>query len=121
MIKNRQKQIYQVFLGVTLIFILMILLIITFFDSIGDWAPPALLLSFFLGIVGLICTVIFYKRSKEIEHALEDESYIAEWHYSAEKWEAFMNREDEFRTGQRKIAFVFLSVITVIIFMMFVI
>jgi len=99
----------------------MILLIIVFFDSIGDWAPPALLLSFFLGIVGLICTVIFYKRSKEIEHALEDESYIAEWHYSAEKWEAFMNREDEFRTGQRKIAFVFLSVITVIIFMMFVI
>src|SRR6056297_539325 len=121
MIKNRQKQIYQVFLGLTLIFILMILLIITFFDSIGDWAPPALLLSFFLGIVCLICTFIFYKRSKEIEHALEDQSYIAEWHYSAKEWKEFMNSEDVFRTGERKVAFIFLTVITVIIFMMFVI
>lgn len=121
MIKNRQKKIYQVFLGLTLIFTLMILLIIGYFDSIGDWAPPALLMSFFLGIVCLICVFIFYKRSKEIEHALEDQSYIAEWHYSAKKWKEFMNVEDDFRTGERKVAFTFLTVITVIIFMMFVI
>lgn len=121
MIKNRQKRIYQVFLALTVVFTVLIFLTIGFFDSFGNSAPPILFLSFFLGIVCLVCTVIFLKRSREIEHALTDQSYIAQWDYTGEKWKAFMEKEDGFRTGERKVVFVFLTVITVIIFMMFVI
>jgi len=121
MIKNRQKKIYQVFLALTVVFTVLVFLTIGFFDSFGDSAPPILFLSFFLGIVCLICTFIFLKRSKEIEHALKDQSYIVQWDYTAEKWKAFMEKEDDFRTGERQVAFFFLTIITVIIFMMFVI
>lgn len=121
MIKNRQKRIYQVFLGLTVVFFLIMIVTIAFFDSFNDWAPPTLFLSFFLLVVSLICVIIFRKRSKEIEHALADQNYLAQWHFSSAKWGAFMNQEDDFRTGKRKVAFVFLTVITVIIFMMFVI
>ena len=121
MIKNRQKRIYQVFLALTVIFTVLIFVVIGFFDSFGDSAPPILFLSFFLGIVCLVCTIIFLKRSREIDHALKDQSYIVQWDYTAGTWKAFMEKEDDFRTGERKVAFVFLTVITVIIFMMFVI
>jgi hypothetical protein len=121
MIKNRQKRIYRVSLALTVTFTVLIFLTIGFFDSFGDSAPPILFLSFFLGIVCLVCTVIFLKRSREIDHALTDQSYIVQWDYTGEKWNAFMEKEDDFRTGQRKITFIFLTVITVIIFMMFVI
>src|SRR6056297_2166178 len=121
MIKNRQKRIYQVFFALTVIFTVLIFVVIGFFDSFGDSAPPILFLSFFLGIVCLVCTIIFLKRSREIDHALKDQSYIAQWDYTGEKWKAFMEKEDDFRTGERKVAFFFLTVITVIIFMMFVI
>lgn len=121
MIKNRQKKIYQVFLALTAIFTVLIFVVIGFFDTFGDSAPPILFLSFFLGIVCLVCTVIFLKRSREIDHALKDQSYIVQWDYTAETWKAFMEKEDVFRTGERKVAFIFLTAITVIIFMMFVI
>src|SRR6056297_2491879 len=121
MIKNRQKRIYQVFLALTVIFTVLIFVVIGFFDAFGDSAPPILFLSFFLGIVCLVCTIIFLKRSREIEHALKDQSYIAQWNYTAKKWSAFMEKEDVFRAGERKLAFILLSIITVIIFMLFVI
>src|SRR6056297_2535187 len=121
MIKNRQKRIYQVFLALTVIFAVLIFVVIGFFDAFGDSAPPILFLSFFLGIVCLVCTIIFLKRSREIDHALKDQSYIVQWDYPAEKWKAFLEKEDVFRTGERKVAFIFLTVITAIIFMMFVI
>ncbi len=121
MIKNRQKTIYRVFLVLTLVFAVMMPVIIELFDILGDSAPPLLFLSFFLAIVCLVCTLIFRKRSRSIEFALQDQNYLAQWHYSAENWKAFMEKDDQFRTGERTLAFIVLSVMTVIIFMMFVI
>ncbi len=121
MVKNRQKTIYRVFLILTLVFGVMMPVIISMFDILGDSAPPLLFMSFFLAIVCLICTLIFRKRSRSIEHALKDKNYLAQWHFSPEKWKAFMEKDDQFRTGERTLAFTVLSVLTVIIFMMFVI
>ncbi len=118
-IKNRQRLIFKGFLIATICMIIALFVFIFWIEDI-DLKPAGTLLSLFLSIMFLIITIIFYKRSRAIEKALENNEYLARWHFDKEKWEEFVNREYNYRKAQRKALFVFLSVITVIIFSVFI-
>lgn len=120
MIKNRQKKIYLAFALLSLVFLLIILYGIISPDSLGDMMPPVLFLSFFLGISCMVITIMFWRRSRLIDSAMAQKNYIARWQFSPSEWEKYINYEYQKRSAQRKAAFIFLGIITVIIFTIFI-
>ncbi len=120
MIRNRQKTIYAVSSILTLFFLAVILTSIILPESMGDMAPPILFLSIFLGITCLVVALMFRKRSKLIEQAIEKGDFIARWQFSPSEWNQYIEYEYAERKAQRKAAFIFLSIIIIIIFTIFI-
>ena len=118
MIRNSSKGIYRVFLFLTLFFLLLVLMIIAFFEFLEEFAGPGVFVGVLLFFVCLNCTFIFRKRSRTIEWMLRDENILACWHFTSEQWEAYENRHGGFKPGGMKPAFFLLSVITIPIFLL---
>lgn len=119
MIKNRQKSIYRGFF-ITAISLIFIMFIFIFVIEDSDFKYAGMVLTFFLSLVSSIITFIFFKRSKIIEKALEKNDYVAKWKFSEEEWEKFISMEFNIRKEQKSAMFIFLTIITVIIFVAFI-
>ena len=120
MIKNRQKKITVVSLLLTLFFLITFLCMIAFYDDVGEMAAPVLFMSIFLFITCLFVTLMFWKRSRMIDRAMENGDFIARWKFSVSEWERYVTYEYSERNVQKKTAFFFLSVIIIIIFTIFI-
>lgn len=119
MIKNRQKSIYKCFfIAAISLIILLFVFILVIEDS--DFKYAGIFLTFFLSVVFCIITFIFYKRSRTIEKALENNDFIARWKFSQKQWEDFIIKEYNLRKEQKRAMFFFLTIITVIIFLVFI-
>ncbi|HOO32435.1 MAG TPA: hypothetical protein PK466_03805 [Thermotogota bacterium] len=120
MIKNRQKKIYLVSLILALLFLAIILFSILSPDTMGEMMPPVFFMSVFLGISCLVVAIMFRKRSRLIEQAMDQKDYIVRWTFSPSEWERYINYEYAERMAMRKGAFIFLGILIVIIFTIFI-
>lgn len=120
MIRNRQKTIYHTFIILTIVFVVGVFVFANLFDYSMDLAGAGLILSIFLSIVSFIVIFIFKKRSDAIDRALENKKYIARWHFSEQDWEKFIDLEYSYRSSEKKEIFFFLSIITAIVFFLFI-
>src|SRR6056297_1075937 len=118
--KNRQKTLYRVFLVLTLVFSTTTVYFMYAFDALGDIAGAGFMVSLLLALTFFICIFIFRKRSRVVEYALNKGSFIARWQYSEQEWEDYLRQEYGYRKERNKGIFIFLSIITVVIFMFFV-
>lgn len=120
MIRNRSKRIDRVFLFLTLFFLILVFMMIAFFELLDDFGPPAVFVGVLLFLVCLNCAFIFRKRSRTLERILRDENILACWCFTSEQWEAYENRHGGFKVGGMKPAFFLLSAITIPIFLILV-
>lgn len=87
---NSQRRIVNVWLFITLIFLIGIFLpswIGT--DAMGDGFGLSLLSGFF-ALIGLIVVFIYRSRAKQMDKILSGEGRIAYWHYAPEEWFRFV-------------------------------
>jgi hypothetical protein len=93
---------------------------IAFYDDVGEMAAPTLFISLFLFITCLVVTLMFWKRSRMIDQAMEKRDFIARWKFSVSEWEKYVEYEHTERKAQRKAAFFFLGIIIIIVFTVFI-
>jgi hypothetical protein len=120
MIKNNQKLIFKISLVLSIIFLIISLYSIKNFIRIGDYAGLIIVLSIFLTIGSIISVFIFKKRSNAIEKAIKKNKYIAKWKYNKIEWINFIDEEFKIKKVEKKLVFWLLSIITIIIFGIFI-
>lgn len=120
MIRNRQKTIYYTFIVLTIIFVFGIFAFSSLFDFSMDLAGAGTFLSIFLAIVSFVLIFVFKKRSDAIDKALENKSYIAKWYFNEAEWEKYLKLEYSYRASEKKEICFFLSMITAIVFFLFI-
>jgi hypothetical protein len=120
-IPNKQKQFFRLCTYIGIFFALIFLINILFFDAIGEWASPIIFLSIWLSLSSFGVSLIFKKRAKNIDNAISNSEIIAEWDIDKKEWETFKNHESLIRKSEKKAAFLILTMITIIVFVPFII
>jgi hypothetical protein len=83
-----------------------------------SYGPAATLLAILLGLTACICIFIFKKRSNMVVRALEQPNSTL-FTYTADDWYAFRQQDAQLRKEEKFMIFLFLSGLTVIIFIPF--
>lgn len=120
MIPNKQKKIFYFCIYLGIFFAFVVLLSILFFDSIGELASPIIFLSIWLSVSSFGVSLLFKKRAKNLDDAISNSEIIAEFDYTEKEWEKFKKSEKIIRNEERNAAFKILTIITIIIFISFI-
>lgn len=117
---NSQKPKYIACIWLTLIFLALAFSGFMLFEALGGIAGAIILIGLAASLTSFICIFIFKKRSDALDRALSKNDYIARWKFTKREWQDFLKREHSLRRLEKAGIFIVLSIITLIIFMVFI-
>jgi len=118
-IKNPQKSVLNKWIAVS-IFSLLLFFYGAFDFDINSADGLFIMVSLLLFFISLFFIRITFKNVKKIDKALHSKTYLAHWTYSKEEWKDYLVFEKDYRQTNGKAIAIFLSIITALIFIPFI-
>lgn len=118
-IKNPQKTVLHRWIAVT-VFSMLLFIYGAFDFEISSADGMFIMVSLLLFFTSLFFIRITVKNVKKIDGALHKNSYLAYWTYSKEEWKEYLVFEKNYRQIKGKSVAIFLSIITALIFVPFI-
>lgn len=117
--KNNQKKKMFVSVALTILFGLIFVIGINLFSELGEFAGLIILMSLLISITSFVCIFIFNKRSKSFENAIQNKTGKI-FSYDKKEWTQYIKEDTKLRNAEKKAIFIFLTIITIIIFAIFI-
>ncbi len=118
-IKNPQRTVLRRWLFVDIFFIILGLHSFFTFD-INSFDGMFVMVSITVVLTSLFFIKPIFKNIKAIDNAIKNRVMLAHWKYTAKEWLNYLNHEKSFRFKHGKLMAYFLSGITVLIFVPFI-